>query len=81
MGSIDGAVVASISTDGVDGPTDAAGAMTDGRTILRSKELELNPRMFLEENDSYTFFSKLEDLIFTGPTGPNVNDISVIVAL
>lgn len=81
MGIIGGAVVASISTDGVDGPTDAAGAMADGKTILRSKELGLNPRKLLEENDSYTFFSKLEDLIFTGPTGTNVNDVSVIVVL
>jgi glycerate 2-kinase len=81
MGIIDGAVIASISTDGVDGPTDAAGAMADGKTMFRSKELGLNPRNLLEENDSYTFFSKLKDLIFTGPTGTNVNDVSVIVVL
>jgi len=81
MGDTDGMVIASISTDGVDGPTDAAGAIADRKTILRSKELGLNPRKFLEENDSYTFFSKLGDLIHTGPTGTNVNDVSVIVVL
>jgi glycerate-2-kinase len=81
MGDTDGVVVASISTDGVDGPTDAAGAIADGKTMLYSKELKLNPRKFLEENNSYTFFSKLGDLIFTGPTGTNVNDLSVIVVL
>lgn len=81
MSNDDGVVVASISTDGVDGPTDAAGAIADGKTTLHAKELELNPRQFLEENDSYTFFSKLGDLVFTGPTGTNVNDLSVIVVL
>ncbi|UCF58635.1 MAG: glycerate kinase [Candidatus Bathyarchaeota archaeon] len=78
---IKGAVIASISTDGVDGPTDAAGALADGKTILRSRELELNAEDFLGANDSYAFFSKLGDLIFTGPTGTNVNDISVIVVI
>jgi len=78
---MDGVVIASISTDGVDGPTDAAGAVTDGKTLLRAHELGLNPRRFLAENDSYSFFSKLGDLILTGPTGSNVCDVSMIVAL
>ncbi len=77
----DGVVVASLSTDGVDGPTDAAGAIVDGRTLLRGHDLELDPKRALAENDSYTFFSKLGDLIFTGPTGTNVCDVSVVVAL
>jgi glycerate 2-kinase len=81
MGGMDGVVVASLSTDGVDGPTDAAGAIVDGKTIARAAEMDLNPREFLAENDSYNFFSKLGDLIFTGPTGTNVNDVSVIVVL
>jgi len=74
-------VVASIGTDGVDGPTDAAGALVDCKTYSRATELGLIPESFLAENDSYNFFSKLEDLIFTGQTGTNVNDISLIVAL
>jgi len=73
--------VASLSTDGVDGPTDAAGAIVDGKTMSRAAEMDLNPEEFLAENDSYNFFSKLGDLIFTGPTGTNVNDISAIVVL
>jgi glycerate-2-kinase len=81
MGNIDGVVVASLSTDGVDGSTDAAGAIADGKTIVRAHELGLNPRKFLAENDSYSFFSKLNDLIFTGQTGTNVGDVSVIVVL
>ncbi len=78
---VEGAVIASISTDGVDGPTDAAGALADGKTIPRSQELELNAEEFLVDNNSYAFFSKLSDLIFTGPTSTNVNDISVIVVI
>jgi len=81
VGGLDGVVVASLSTDGVDGPTDAAGAIVDGKTIARAAEMDLNPEEFLAENDSYNFFSKLGDLIFTGPTGTNVNDVSVIVVL
>jgi len=81
MGGLDGVVVASLSTDGVDGPTDAAGAVADGRTVLRSRELGLDPRRFLAENNSYSFFSRLGDLVFTGPTGTNVGDVSVIMVL
>ena len=81
IGDLDGVVVASLSTDGADGPTDAAGAIVDGKTMLRAAEMSANPEEFLAENDSYNFFSKLGDLIFTGPTGTNVNDVSVIVVL
>jgi glycerate 2-kinase len=78
---IDGVVIASMSTDGVDGPTDAAGAIVDGKTIEHAKQFGLDPWEYLAENDSHRFFSKLEDLIVTGPTGTNVNDISLIVIL
>jgi glycerate-2-kinase len=81
LNNIDGVVVASISTDGVDGPTDAAGAIVDGKTLARAAKMRLRSEKYLAENDSYHFFSKLGDLVFTGPTGTNVNDISVIVVL
>jgi len=81
IGGLDGVVVASMSTDGVDGPTDAAGALVDGKTMIRARRLGLDSRAFLAENDSYTFFSRLGDLLFTGPTGTNVCDVSVIVVL
>jgi len=81
IGSMDGVVIASVSTDGVDGPTDAAGAIVDGKTLQRARGLRLNPREFLANNDSYMFFSKLRDLVFSGPTGTNVCDVTVIVAL
>jgi len=79
--SMNGVVVASLSTDGVDGPTDAAGAIVDGKTLVRAAKMGLTPEEYLAENDSYHFFSKLGDLIFTGPTGTNVNDVSVIIVL
>jgi glycerate 2-kinase len=78
---LDGVAIGAISTDGIDGPTDAAGALADGKTIARSQELGLNAAERLMNNDSYTFFSKLGDLILTGPTGTNVNDVSIIVAV
>ena len=74
-------VIASLSTDGVDGPTNAAGAIVDGYTLKRAMQVKLDPEKFLAENDSHTFFSQLNDLIVTGATGTNVNDISVIVVL
>jgi glycerate-2-kinase len=81
ISGLDGVVVASFSTDGVDGPTDAAGALADGKTLAKAEKMRLNAEEYLAKNNSYNFFSKLNDLIFTGSTGTNVNDISVIVVL
>ncbi len=74
-----GIALASIGTDGVDGITDAAGAVVDAHTLNRAMDKNLNPYDFLARNDSYTFFKKLGDLVITGPTGTNVNDIQIIV--
>jgi glycerate 2-kinase len=71
--------IASVGTDGVDGPTDAAGAYADATTIDRALAQGLPPDQYLAENDSYTFFRALEDLIHTGPTGTNVGDLQVIL--
>jgi len=81
ISGIKGVVVASLGTDGVDGPTEAAGALADGKTIAKAEALGLNAEEFLAENDSYHFFSKLGDLIFTGPTDTNVGDISLLLVL
>jgi len=78
---LDNVVIASISTDGIDGTTDAAGAIVDGKTIQRAKKLGLDAREYLRNNDSGTFFSKLGDQIYTGPTGTNLNDLSILIAL
>ncbi len=79
--AIDGVAVASLATDGIDGPTDAAGAVVDGYTVQRAKTKRLDPEGYLRANDSYSFFAKLKDLIFTGATGTNVGDIAVIIVL
>ena len=68
-----------LATDGTDGPTDAAGAIATGETIARARALGLDPQAALETNDSYPFFDSLGDLIFTGPTGTNVNDLLFIL--
>ncbi len=72
-------VIASLNTDGTDGPTDAAGAICDGFTVSRAKKLNLEPTQYLDCNDSYHFFEKLGDLIKTGPTNTNVMDIHLIL--
>jgi len=73
-------LVASLGTDGTDGPTDAAGAVADNSTLTRS--LKYGAR-FLEEslndNDSYSFFNRLGDLIITGPTRTNVMDLHLVL--
>ncbi len=72
-------VVLSAGTDGTDGPTDAAGAIADGETIDRANQLKLDSLKFLQNNDSYHYFEKLNDLIKTGPTNTNVMDIRIIL--
>jgi glycerate 2-kinase len=74
------AYVASMGTDGVDGPTDAAGALVDWETVPRARKLGFNPIAYLRNNDSNAFFKRLGGLILTGPTGTNVNDIMIAVA-
>ncbi len=81
LAGAEGVVVASLTTDGVDGPTDAAGALVDGKTLVRAKKMGLAVEGFLADNDSYDFFLRMGDLIFTGPTGTNVNDISLAIVL
>jgi glycerate-2-kinase len=76
-----GIAMASIGSDGIDGPTDAAGAIADGMTISRSEKLALNYDELLAQNDSYRFFMPLKDLVMTGRTNTNVNDIQVVVLL
>ncbi len=70
-------LIFSVGSDGTDGPTDAAGGMSDGATKKRLKALGLSIHDVLEDNDAYHALEKLGDLIMTGPTGTNVNDISV----
>ena len=73
------AMLASIGTDGIDGPTDAAGALVDATTLDRARGARLDPAAFLDRNDTYHFFEALSDLIHTGPTGTNVGDLQVFL--
>lgn len=81
INGFNGVAIASINTDGIDGPTDAAGAIADGQTMGRAEEKKMNPKEFLMNNDSFHFFLKLDDLICTGPTGTNVGDLTVMVVV
>jgi glycerate-2-kinase len=74
-----GSEVLSAGTDGIDGPTDAAGAFVDGGTAARAQHNGLDPATALAQNDSYGFFAALGDLFAPGPTGTNVTDIKIAV--
>jgi hydroxypyruvate reductase len=72
-------VIFSVGSDGTDGPTDAAGGIVDGATMLRLKEKGLSYAEILENNDAYNGLAEIGGLIITGPTGTNVNDVTVIL--
>jgi glycerate 2-kinase len=72
-------LLASAGTDGVDGPTDAAGALADETTLSRAQALRLDPAVTLARNDAHHFFEPLGDLISWGPTGTNVGDLHVLL--
>jgi glycerate 2-kinase len=82
---MDGVVLLSAGTDGTDGPTDAAGAVVDGSTVQRARSFGVHPETYLGNNDSYTFFNKLDTLtgehhhLITGPTGTNVMDLQILL--
>ena len=69
----------SIDTDGIDGIEDNAGAYICEETLKKAQLINLKPELFLENNDSYSFFQKIDDLIFTGPTLTNVNDFRLVL--
>jgi hydroxypyruvate reductase len=74
----DDVLLLTVATDGGDGPTDAAGAFADGTTVARARVQGLNPAAYLANNDAYNFFQALGDLLITGPTRTNVNDLTLI---
>jgi len=77
LAGLDGVLVASFATDGKEGNTDAAGAFASGATIAAGEAAGLDARAALEANDSNAFLAAAGELIVTGPTGTNVNDISL----
>ncbi len=72
-------LVASAGTDGIDGPTDAAGALADASTVRRARALGLDAARALADNDAYPFFDRLGDLVRSGPTGTNVMDLMLVL--
>ena len=78
LAGLDGALIATLATDGGDGPTDAAGAIVTGETLARARALNLEPGVFLRENNAYDFFARLGALLRPGPTLTNVNDLLFI---
>jgi hydroxypyruvate reductase len=72
--------VLSVGTDGIDGNSPAAGAVADGETLARAKSLGLDPASAFRASDAYSFFSKLNDAIGTGPTGNNLRDLRILLA-
>ncbi len=80
IAGLENLLIASVGTDGNDGPTEAAGAFSTGETMRRIQEKSLNINEFIKDNNSYQLFSSLGDLIITGPTNTNVMDIRIIMA-
>ncbi|AFG35556.1 putative glycerate kinase [Fervidobacterium pennivorans DSM 9078] len=76
---LENVVLCSFGTDGTDGPTDAAGGIVDGQTAQKIRKVGLSPENFLENNDSYNALKIAGDLLLTGPTGTNVNDLIVLL--
>lgn len=76
---LEGVVMLSAGTDGEDGPTDAAGAIGDRKTLALAEQLGLDAAAFLARNDAYNFFARADGLFKTGLTGTNVMDIRVVL--
>jgi hydroxypyruvate reductase len=79
LGGATDVAVGSIGTDGIDGPTDAAGAYADTTSLARARSASLDPHAYLADNNAYAFFERLGDLIITGPSTTNVGDLQVVL--
>jgi glycerate-2-kinase len=72
-------VLAAVDADGIDGPTEAAGALVDGETVARARQAGLDPAEHLRTHRAYPLLAAAGDLIVTGPTGTNVNDLMIVL--
>jgi glycerate 2-kinase len=81
IAGLDKVWVVAIGTDGTDGPTDAAGAVIDGTTVARAKRVSVDLKAALKRHNIYPALKRLHQLIVTGPTGTNVNDLYLLLAL
>lgn len=77
LDGIPDAALISVGSDGTDGPTDAAGGYADGDTVKELAAKRMDIRAYLDDNDAYHALQAVENLIITGPTGTNVNDVTV----
>jgi hydroxypyruvate reductase len=80
LDDVENVMLVSLGTDGEDGPTDAAGAVVTGETAQRAESLGMNAASHLSRNDAYPYFDSLGDLVKTGPSGTNVNDLVICFA-
>jgi len=80
LDGLENVMLVSLATDGEDGPTDAAGAVVTGETAQRAESLGMNAAGYLSRNDAYSFFNALGNLVKTGPSGTNVNDLVMCFA-
>jgi hydroxypyruvate reductase/glycerate 2-kinase len=78
IGPRKGMAFLSVGSDGIDGNSDAAGAVVDFTSYERAKKLKLDIDDYLSRNDSNTFLKQTGDLIYTGPTGTNVMDMTIL---
>lgn len=79
IAGLENVVVFSVGSDGTDGPTDAAGGIVNGLTARKLHNLGIDIHNVLERNDAYSSLKQVNGLIFTGPTGTNVNDIACVL--
>ncbi|HUT16141.1 MAG TPA: glycerate kinase [Anaerolineae bacterium] len=79
VAGLDNMAIVALGTDGTDGPTDAAGALCTGCTAQRASQQGLSVAGYLADNDAYHFFHALGDLLITGPTNTNVNDLIFVL--
>lgn len=81
ISGLDNVWIVAIGTDGTDGPTDAAGAVVDGHTVARAQRLSVDLKSALIQHNTYPALKRLQQLITTGPTGTNVNDLYLLFML
>lgn len=80
LAGLENVMLISLATDGEDGPTDAAGAVTTGESAHRAESLGMSAASYLSRNDAYSFFEAMDDLVKTNPSGTNVNDLILCFA-
>lgn len=80
LGIREGAAVLSCGTDGIDGNSDAAGAVADAELVINAARHALDASLFISSNDSHTFFRRAGGLVVTGPSGNNVRDLRILMA-